>query len=79
MNGISADMALLAGLVAAALIFVILTVRSVEWLAQWRRGSTEARLVLAHRLKETWSTPLALAPILDGRRRAREHEYSITR
>lgn len=74
----SADAALLAAL-AAALVVVPLAVRSVEWLAECRASSAEFRLVLASRLVESWSTPLALAPIIEGRRRALERDYPSPR
>ncbi len=79
MTEISSATALLGAMAAAALILVILTVRSVEWLARSARSSREARLVSAQRLRESWATPLALAPILEGRRVARERDDRLTR
>lgn len=75
MAGLSIDVAVVIGLIAAVLALVILAVRSVEWLGNWQRSSAESRLILAHRLMESWSTPLALAPIVEARRQAQERDY----
>ncbi len=75
MSAISIDTAVLVALAAAALTLVIALVRAVGWLLGYGRGSTESRLIAAYRATESWSTPLALAPILQGRRDARERDY----
>ena len=78
MTGISIDTALLIALGAAALFMAIVALRMAEWLSHKRTSSAEARLLVASRATESWSTPLALAPILEVRRVARERDYSLT-